>query len=189
MRITPISERDHVILFENFLTAEACAGLIAFCESKAFEEAGIHTDRGAIMVKDVRNNDRLFWDDAVLARSWWERAASTLPRQLGEWRAVGFNERFRFYRYRHGQRFAPHRDGSFQRTPDEMSWLTFLVYLNGDFEGGHTRFDLASLPEPVSVKPRAGLALAFAHGCLHEGEVVTSGVKYVLRTDVMYRKG
>lgn len=41
----------------------------------------------------------------------------------------------------------------------------------------------------VSVRPQAGMLLAHAHGdrCLtHEGAPVTSGIKYVLRTDVVY---
>ena len=41
----------------------------------------------------------------------------------------------------------------------------------------------------VSVTPQTGMLLAHAHGdrCLtHEGAPVTSGVKYVLRTDVVY---
>lgn len=41
----------------------------------------------------------------------------------------------------------------------------------------------------VRVRPQAGMLLAHAHGdrCLtHEGAPVTSGIKYVLRTDVVY---
>lgn len=70
-----------------------------------------------------------------------------------------------------------------------MSWMTLMVYLNDGFEGGRTRFDFADEPEPISVSPVAGCALAFMHDRLHEGEAVKSGAKYVLRTDVMYRKG
>jgi len=37
-----------------------------------------------------------------------------------------------------------------------------------------------------AVVPRAGMALLFQHQLLHEGCVMESGVKYVLRSDVMY---
>jgi hypothetical protein len=38
----------------------------------------------------------------------------------------------------------------------------------------------------LSVTPREGMALVFVHRTWHEGAVVASGEKYVLRTDVMY---
>jgi hypothetical protein len=38
----------------------------------------------------------------------------------------------------------------------------------------------------LSVQPKEGTALVFVHRIWHEGAVVESGHKYVLRTDVMY---
>ena len=52
---------------------------------------------------------------------------------------VGANERFRCYRYKPGQKFAAHYDGAFERDETERSLLTFMVYLNDDFEGGRHR--------------------------------------------------
>jgi len=83
---------------------------------------------------------------------------------------------------RPGQRFAPHYDGCFRRNPSECSELTFMVYLNDGFAGGATTFH----DFDEEVVPQAGMALLFQHQLLHEGCVVTSGVKYVLRSDVMY---
>jgi hypothetical protein len=40
----------------------------------------------------------------------------------------------------------------------------------------------------VEVVPRTGMALLFQHALVHEGCVVTHGVKYALRSDVMYRR-
>ena len=57
------------------------------------------------------------------------------------------------------------------------------VYLNDDFEGGHTAF----LDFGVTTAPRTGTALLFQHYMLHEGCNVVAGTKYVLRSDVMYR--
>ncbi len=50
------------------------------------------------------------------------------------------------------------------------------------FDGGATVFHDFG----VQVTPRTGSALMFQHQLLHEGCVVQAGVKYVLRTDVMY---
>ena len=55
-----------------------------------------------------------------------------------------------------------------------------MIYLNDGYEGGATRFD------SLSVDGRAGRALVFAHGLIHEGSEVTRGMKYVLRSDVMF---
>jgi hypothetical protein len=60
--------------------------------------------------------------------------------------------------------------------------LTFLIYLNEGCEGGETRLPGAS------VSPRTGLGLLFQHLLLHEGAALQAGVKYVLRSDVMFRR-
>lgn len=181
-----IRSRQDVFLIDGFLSAAECSDWIARSESSGYEQASISTAVGQRIAKDVRNNDRLIWDDPELAIAWWRRAQSFIPRSFGVWHALGFNERFRFYRYRPGQRFAQHLDGSFQRSATESSWMTFMVYLNDDFTGGTTRFDLAHEPDPVDIVPKAGSALVFMHDRLHTGSEVLSGVKYVLRTDIMF---
>ena len=39
-----------------------------------------------------------------------------------------------------------------------------------------------------SVVPRAGTALIFNHDTLHEGQPVTMGTKYIIRTEIMFRR-
>ena len=93
----------------------------------------------------------------------------------------GFNERFRYYRYEKQQQFTWHQDGAVRLDSGEESFLTFMIYLNDQFDGGHTEFGWES------VRPVEGMALVFPHHLRHQGSVVTGGVKYVLRTDVLYR--
>ncbi len=38
----------------------------------------------------------------------------------------------------------------------------------------------------MTVEPKLGSALLFQHHQLHTGRTVESGIKYVLRSDVMY---
>jgi 2OG-Fe(II) oxygenase superfamily len=77
----------------------------------------------------------------------------------------------------------------------QRSRLTFLIYLNDDFEGGCTTYFIPSQTEGVmnvqSVVPRTGCLVCFPHGdakgsLLHEGSSVVKGTKYILRTDVLY---
>lgn len=168
---------------DDVLTAEECAGLIAKIDALGPTSAPITTAAGFVMRPDIRNNTRVVFDDVALAARLFERVRGTLPEVLSNREPVGANERFRCYRYEPGQRFAAHYDGAFDRSKTEGSLLTFMVYLNEGFGGGSTAF----LHYGREVVPRTGTALLFQHRLLHEGCAVTSGVKYVLRSDVMYR--
>ncbi|NMO15132.1 2OG-Fe(II) oxygenase [Pyxidicoccus fallax] len=167
----------------SVLSDVECAEMIQRIESLGPAAAPITTPRGFVMRPDIRNNERVMFDDPALAADLFTRVRHCVPPTLGSWRAVGTNERFRCYRYQPGQFFARHRDGAFIRSPQEQSLLTLLVYLNGDCEGGETRF----LFPPRQVTPAPGMGLLFEHSLLHEGAEVRAGTKYVLRTDVMYR--
>jgi hypothetical protein len=177
---------DSVFVVRNFLSPEECVAQIALAEGRGFSEAPITTGAGFLMRKDVRDNDRVMIDDSALATALWERARPFLPAEWFGWLAVGLNERFRYYRYGPSQRFAAHTDGYFERDSGERSHFTLMVYLNEGFTGGTTNFYLSR--EALRVKPETGMALAFAHKQLHEGAPVEQGRKYVLRTDVMYRR-
>jgi len=172
-----------VFTVEDVLTADECAALVARIDALGPTVAPITTSRGFVMRPDIRNNTRVIFDDVELARTLFERIAPHVPQELCAMKPVGANERFRCYRYEHDQRFAPHYDGAFVRDDAERSLLTFMVYLNEGFGGGATTFH----DFDVSVTPKTGCALLFQHFLLHEGCSVTSGVKYVLRSDVMYR--
>ena len=97
--------------------------------------------------------------------------------------AVGLNERLRYYRYDVGQKFSWHADGCVRLDNGLQSMLTFMVYLNDDFSGGETQFR-----QGVKIEPQKGMALIFSHWQKHMGGEVSKGRKYVLRSDVMYRK-
>ncbi|KAL3936852.1 MAG: hypothetical protein SGBAC_007914 [Bacillariaceae sp.] len=85
---------------------------------------------------------------------------------------------------------------------ETRSFLTFLIYLNDDFEGGATRFyqsdkessagDKSNGMVAQGVQPKKGCVLVFPQGntasLLHEGSAVTKGTKYVVRSDVLYRR-
>jgi prolyl 4-hydroxylase len=179
---------DRVFVIHDFLSGAECAELIRRSDGLAWETGTV----GGEVVDAVRNNERVLFDDPLLAGDLYRRARPFLPDEVDGLVLVGFNERWRYYHYRPGQTFKPHRDGVYQRLETwEESRLTFMVYLNDQMAGGQTRF-FAGLHEAfgghpyLSVRPTEGAALVFAHRIWHEGAVVESGQKYVLRTDVMY---
>ncbi len=174
---------DDILVLDGALSPEECASLITDAESRGFAEAPITIGPNRFAMRpDIRNNRRVMWDDHPLAGRLWSRVAERIPGRLGGWSALGLNERFRVYRYDVGQRFAWHYDGAFHRTFDEQSHYSLLFYLNERFAGGLTEF------EHRRIEPRTGRALAFLHPIRHQGGKVTAGTKYVLRTDVMYRR-
>jgi hypothetical protein len=85
------------------------------------------------------------------------------------------------YHYIPGQAFKAHRDGAYRRTERrEESELTYMVYLNGDVDGGETRSyaDMAAafLGRPcLAVAPQEGEALVFGHRLWHGGAAVRGG--------------
>ncbi|MEM1261416.1 MAG: 2OG-Fe(II) oxygenase [Pseudomonadota bacterium] len=165
----------------EFLSAEECQALIERGEDLGFGVAPINTTSGHVVASQIRNNGRAMVDDRGLADTLWSRFQEHAPRNVDGWTAIGLNERFRFYRYDQYQIFRWHSDGRFTRNEREESRYTLMFYLNDGFEGGFTDF------RSFKVYPAQGMALCFHHPLLHEGATVSSGRKYVLRTDVMYR--
>ena len=130
-----------------------------------------------------RNQDRVIIDDEEIASDLFTRLEKHLPIQIDRFSLVRLNERLRFYRYKIGQRFAPHMDHWYQPTDIEISLFTILVYFNSNFTGGETRF-MEQLEATISPKP--GLVAIFQHKIRHEGCQVLRGTKYALRTDAIY---
>lgn len=177
-----VEKNAGVFVIENYLSPALCQHYIAMSEEIGFTPSEVNLPTGSCRAEDIRNNDRVVFDDSALAASLFERACALLPPALEGWRLAGFNERLRFYRYGPREYFKWHRDGVVTLSADEASRLTFMIYLNSDFEGGATDF------QTESIRPSAGTALVFPHKLLHQGAEIVSGAKYVLRTDVMYRR-
>ncbi len=180
MKITTHS--PHIWTIEDFLTAAECDDYIAFSEAKGYNEASIITEKGTKVVKTVRNNSRIIFIDENLAERMWKRVGPFI-RPIGNSVPVGLNEMFRYYKYEPGQSFKKHTDQSFIRNDVEASYYTLLIYLNDDFTGGDTRFN------EIAISPAKGSALIFLHALEHSGSTVKKGMKYVLRTDIMFKLG
>ena len=176
----PADLATSLFTIDAVLTEDECRTMVARAEAVGFELATINAWEGPRVDTKVRNNDRVILDDELLAKDLWSRVQDKVPPLRGGRQVRGLNERFRFYRYRPGQKFAWHSDGPFLRENGEISLLTFMIYLNDGYLGGSTRFDW------TEISGKTGMALVFEHGLLHEGAAITEGTKYVLRSDVMY---
>lgn len=178
--------RDRIFTVSSVFDHAECSDWIALAEKIGFAAAPISTGVGFLMAPEVRNNTRVMFDDRRRASALWERLAPFLPATRDQCSAVGLNERLRIYRYEPKQYFRWHSDGAFVRDRFERSLLTLMIYLNDDFSGGSTEFDTRE--GDFEIVPRRGMALLFEHPLRHQGASVRQGTKYVLRTDVMYRR-
>ncbi len=178
-----IALHEEAFLIEDFLSAEESENYLSTYKAIEFEEAKINIGGEQVMSKGIRNNDRYLFFDESLAIDFWNRMRVFTPEKVGFYKSIGLNEMFRVYKYAKGQRFKMHRDGSYKRNLNEESMYSFLIYLNDDFEGGETAFR-----KLFTVAPKKGTALVFRHRLRHEGKEIISGEKYVLRTDVMYKR-
>ncbi len=192
------------------LSPQECQRLIELSEG-----LGYLPDAAVSLPRHIRHNDNVVWvTDTDTDGLIWQRVAPLCARDLdifGGKRPLGLNARFRFYRYGEGDYFRPHTDGSWPGSrvidgelvtnayPDRYSLMTFLVFLNDDFEGGATRFMVPLDPaagrggahREVDVRTPAGSVLCFPHGlhplhCVHSSEPIRRGVKYIIRTDLLF---
>uniref|UniRef100_A0A7S3YUZ8 Fe2OG dioxygenase domain-containing protein n=1 Tax=Lotharella globosa TaxID=91324 RepID=A0A7S3YUZ8_9EUKA len=126
----------------------------------------------------------------------------------GTWVACGINPRLLFARYSPGGHFSPHTDGHVVIDFNHRTLHSVIIYLNTCAEGGAThifhtadmkskkfvqdskgRFRFAKDKIADSGIPKAGSMLSFSQHLMHEGEPVGEGcMKYIIRTDVMYKR-
>jgi hypothetical protein len=187
----------------DVLAADECARLVELTESIGYLE-----DAAVSLPRSIRHNHSTTWvADDVTIESLWRRCRAMIHRSddFDGKQALGLNARLRFYRYGVGDYFAAHTDGSWPGSrvvdgvlvdnayDDRWSQLSILLFLGEDFKGGATRFYVEGERSSASVDvrtPRGG-ALCFPHGvhplhCVHASETITSGVKYIIRSDVLF---
>lgn len=187
----PISNSS-AIAIESLLSPDECSQLIQLAVHRGFQSPT------SAYPPSYRNNKRLVIDDAMLADALWPRLKDCAPKFLVDdegvkWELDSINSRFRFCQYNQGEAFFIHQDGVFHKNENEKSFLTILIYLNDapNFKGGATRFfsshDDSEKPM-LSVTPKTGKALIFNHNIWHDGSEIFDGEKYVLRSDLIYKR-
>ncbi|KAL3342001.1 hypothetical protein AABB24_026160 [Solanum stoloniferum] len=205
LEVNRLKDND-LITVENFLTPAESKAFVKAAESIGFVHQG---SRGPAYGEAYRDNDRVSMHDPDLADAMWRAGLNKLFSDIkirGKV-AVGLNPNIRFYRYKAGQRFGRHIDESVDIGEGKRTHYTLLIYLSGGpksktkvdkdsqdslFEslvGGETVFYGPRNALVAEVPPTEGMALVHIHGdkcMLHEARNVTKGIKYILRSDVVF---
>jgi hypothetical protein len=185
----------HAFILKNVISPAECKQLIDAAEKIGFYEPG-----NSRML-------RVMADDVPFSQVIFDRIKDYLPKKVenryGKSETMlGLNTRWRCGRYVKNDYFHVHADSTYSEDIEGTnlfsgSVLTVMLYLNSHepcanlptFVGGATEFTTHGKRVKYSVAPEPGLALIFTQeddDMLHRGELVTSGTKYILRSDAMY---
>ena len=173
-----LSASPDVTMFPNLFSAAECDYLRQLCEP-GYQPALVADSSGRFISDPIRTSDAstIHWlieDPAVHALNRRLAAVSGTHAEQGE--------ALQLLRYRPGQQYRNHLD--FVRASENQRFLTALVYLNQDYEGGETCF----IPTGLKVKGRKGDAIVFRNTDAnrlpdamseHAGLPVTTGTKYL----------
>lgn len=185
---------DYLII-NNFLNRAKCQELIDISEAKGYEEADISFPDGGRMIKSYRDNYRCLYRNEELRIELEDllrniaKPTMLFIKEGGVVEHLSFlklSGNFRFYKYLPGQKFKKHRDAN-QLEEGGLSLQTVLLYLNDAEEGGETSVYDPEKSDKILVKAETGKLLTFNHTIAHTGEELLKGVKYVLRTDFIYK--
>lgn len=190
-----------VYVLYGVMSPKECKRLIALAQGIGFTHAGLAIGNDTYRVNlAARNNTRVVFDAPQMAKELWVRIREHVDAKHEGASLTGLNDRFRVYQYAQGQRFFPHVDVR-TAVPLGETRASFMIYLNDEFEGGSTRF--FEVKEKTSrrgegrarkfdnrvrfsVRPPVGSVVVFDHLLLHEGAEVTAGLKYAVRSDLIY---
>lgn len=200
-----------VFAAKNFMDPDECKSWVKFAEDAGFEDLCSPQTReyaqrecGRISKTDWCMADRLY----QRMKSVVEEIASqvTISNRDESYAPITCNGNLRLYRYQKNMSFGRHYDGSediTSRIEGAHTEITVLVYLSS-CKGGATRFYLPTSSkrksngkkktsnndkDGIAFCPEVGAILMHIHGdrCLeHEADPVLDGIKYVLRTDIVY---
>ncbi|KAK4052887.1 hypothetical protein OIO90_004163 [Microbotryomycetes sp. JL221] len=188
-----------LIIIENFVQPQQLKQWKQFLPTLNLTAPDAQTKPGHAQ----RSNFRFQTHDVNFARSLWSNTGldkfcqQHVPSHVKSKQPVGLNSNIRVYKYPEGSFFGPHYDDDvYDPTTKRRSEWTLLVYLTGQSDGvvgGETAFypqanNKTDGPR-LDVDLVAGRALLHRHGhacMLHEGRKVDSGIKWVLRSDIMY---
>ncbi|KAG7352666.1 oxidoreductase, 2(OG)-Fe(II) oxygenase family protein [Nitzschia inconspicua] len=202
-----------VWIVPSFFSPIECRNWVTFCETSGGLEYTAHPATSYIAHRECFRMQQ--YDAVELATRIFQRisqggSSSSIMKRLQQESSdlcagrvpIGCNPNLRLYKYDQGHSFGKHVDGSNVIGPEGgklmqgcSTEMTMLIYLS-ECAGGATRFHTTGRSKGRSNKassfafePQVGTLLLHVHGdhCLeHEADPVLGGIKYVLRTDLVY---
>lgn len=219
---------DSIFTIENVLTPNECLEIIDEANSHGWSQScpsgGGHGRTGR---EDPRTSQFSIIFKQDLATKLFEKILPHLPKDLEylgenvyfnkttkgtEWKPYCVYDKMRIYKYNPGENFPEHIDYKVRKnivTEDsevvQQSFLSLLIYLNDDFQGGetgywpdhdgiHCRFlrerekTHTKKNHQIKITPITGLAVIQDQNILHEGLSPQKGTKYLLRTDLIHQR-
>lgn len=180
-----IPHGDNIYSIQGFWDKEICDAII-----RQAERSGLFPDQETVLIQktlednlDSRDSFKIYLDNQDLSDNIYHYLKTFLQRtNTDAYTHSGVHQNLRVYKYLPGQEFKRHRDGGVESSKDEKSIYSLLIYLNDDFTGGTTLFD------SCEIVPTQGMATFFPHDVEHAGTMVTKGIKYVMRGNILFRK-
>jgi hypothetical protein len=162
---------------DDIFNINQCNMLIDLAEKKGFE----YIDRSNAQYH------RTILDNEQLAYSLFQKLRNYIPSYWEGKKIIGLNNIFRFSKYFPKQEFGIHKDGINQDSKGNRSVMTLNIFLNDSFDGGETNFFFSNNENDLRlcVQPKAGRGALFDSQQFHKGNIIKSGIKYLIRTDVM----
>lgn len=172
--MTTIIDGRWMCIQDDILSAKECANFIEDLDKS--DELEI-IDRGFA-----------FYERSILISPTWastirQRILHILPEEVRNICII--NDHFRFSKYTDGGYFNIHRDGVNIDNEGNYAIFTINIFLNDTFNGGVTEFFNADELRVVSAIPSPGRGAIFDNKIYHCGTMVSGGIKYLLRTDVL----
>lgn len=206
----PISTNSqNVMRYANMFDRDECKKWIEAAEAIGFQDASVITDIGmkvlehsketgipVIWPAPPRNNQRLIWQvreetAGILFDKLYHYLPKTVLDVFGKnWNLSSINRRWRFFKTSESQDFKSHYDAACARGDGARSFLSVVINLNSNFKGGELFEDATGETFPAIT----GSATLFWHdghvrNVKHTALPVTSGIKYIIRTDVFFLPG
>jgi 2OG-Fe(II) oxygenase superfamily len=182
-----------VFVGRHFMTDAECQAFIHAAETIGDMERVAHPATRYVAQRECGRWQR---NDIDAANKLFQRLSTTILPKISQqldfprdYFPVACNSNLRLYKYEKGMSFGKHYDGS-DSVAEGQTEITVLVYLS-TCVGGVTRFYPPHRKQSFAFAPEKGAILLHIHGdrCLaHEADAVVQGIKYVLRTDIVYAR-
>lgn len=158
---------NNVELFDNFITKEEC--------EKFIDEIKNKRKKNEFTISSSAETDKYIDFDlsAYFFKKYQEKT------ELKDSKIIGHNKLIMTSFYRPNTMFGIHTDTGlyYDQKRKIKSTHTLLIYLNDNFEGGHTIFYDSKFKKVLDIEPKEGRCVVFPVDIFHEGLMVLEGEK------------